>query len=132
MVRTICRVDGCPKKLRSDNRTGVCKLHRNRWGSCRRCYLRCDWRSTLCKRCNLREKKLEADHMITCWAQGCRARVRSKSGYCREHWLNGKKCLFEGCSVMVIINSKHGYCRSHDFMASRIRYRQKRQRELYP
>jgi len=128
MLPKICRADKCDRKLRSDNVTGVCKIHRNRWGTCRRCLSRCDWRSVLCTKCHLKNKKSEAEFMIYCWFSGCVKRVRSKTGYCREHWKLGPTCKSEGCSIRVVQNCKRGYCRDHDFLASRERYREKRNR----
>ena len=130
MLPRICRVSSCENRLRSDNKTGVCVLHRNLWGSCKRCLTRCDWRSNYCKRCNSNLKKRDAEFMITCWADGCDRRVRSKSGYCREHWLAGSICKAPGCTVKVVRTCKLGYCRSHDFLASRIRYANRKNRGI--
>ncbi len=126
MLPKVCRVDRCQNRLRSDNATGVCVEHRNLWGSCRRCLIRCDWRSRLCAKCNIKEKKSEAEFMLFCWEPGCHKRIRSKSGYCREHWLNGPVCKAPECRVRVVKTCKLGYCRDHDFLASRERYRMRR------
>lgn len=124
----ICRVSGCVRKLRRDNQTGVCKTHRNKWGSCRRCLFRCDWRSTLCNRCHRKDRKTEAVSSLICWAEGCTKRVRSKSGYCRTHWLRGPLCKAPACTVYVIRTSRQGFCRAHDNLASQARYYAKRAR----
>jgi hypothetical protein len=90
-TRRICSVDGCERKIRSDNSTGRCTDH---------AYIPLDLR--------------------VCPVDGCDKRLRSDStvGRCREHrgsyWADDTpKCGEPGCGKTLYRDNQTGFCHKH-------------------
>ena len=121
---TVCRKDGCDRKLRSDNRSGFCVSHHGAGGQCHRCLRACTRRFSLCWRCRVRRDKEEAERVAPCTAVGCTVRVHGKTGLCKEHYLTGGGvCAVVGCSTRIVFDSKTGLCRRHHDKARSMRRR---------
>ncbi len=120
-VLRLCRIEGCLKRIRTDNRSRTCVEHRTKKKNCRRCLNPCSDNATLCQPCNQKNRVKEAEGTLDCWEPGCTQRVRGKSGYCWTHWKLGKTCEFEGCTVQLVKTSKTGFCRTHMWKARKFR-----------
>ncbi len=126
---TICRLDGCSRKLRSDNRSGFCWRHYQLGSQCRRCLAPCSQGHPVCQRCRVKGDKERAEKVAPCTAVGCTVVVHGKTGMCREHWrASGGTCGAKGCEVAIIFGSKTGYCARHMHYARTERRRAERQK----
>lgn len=111
---TVCRKQGCDRKLRSDNRSGFCPSHHQAGGQCHRCLSACTRPFTLCWRCRVKRDRDEAVRCAPCTAVGCTVRVHGKTGLCKTHYLTGGGvCAVVGCSTRIVFESKTGLCRRH-------------------
>lgn len=122
----VCRRDGCSIKVRSDNMSGYCKIHRNYAGTCANCLKVCKTESTLCSSCNSKDKR-DGSSTYICFHDGCNRKVRSKSGFCREHWLMGPQCeattrpYGHRCENLTSKTAKYPFCRKHISSARKFR-----------
>lgn len=126
---TVCRKQGCDRKLRGDNRSGFCASHHSASGQCRRCLAPCTRYHPVCQRCRVKGDKERAEKVAPCTAVGCTTMVHSRSGLCREHWrASGGTCGAKGCETKIIFGSKTGYCTRHMHFARTERRRAARQK----
>jgi len=126
---TVCRKQGCDRKLRSDNRSGFCKSHHQAGGQCHRCLAACTRPFTLCWRCRVERDRDEAVRCAPCTAVGCTVRVHGKTGLCKAHYLtSGGTCRAAGCPKRVIFDSKTGLCGRHAHFARTERRRAAREK----
>lgn len=117
-----CRFEGCNKRLRSDNRTRLCRKHHMRGGTCFRCLAPCQRGFKRCGECRKKRRAENATAVAVCTAVGCTVRTHSKSGMCRKHYaVAGGTCTATGCSTPVVFNSKTMLCRAHLFLSRKLR-----------
>jgi hypothetical protein len=115
----VCRIEGCQAPLRRDNRKGVCQDHRSKSKTCARCLKRCNAAAKICNACRRKDQLNGSETVQFCWENGCQKRVRSKTGYCREHWKQGPQCEAHfrstglRCTTILSRFVKYPYCARH-------------------
>jgi len=102
--RAVCAVDGCDRRIRSDNTTGRCAEH---------IYIPLD--------------------LAVCSVGGCENRLRSDNttGRCAEHYAKhweARTCLADECERKVNADCADGYCREHRRLSES---RQQQQKDYY-
>lgn len=118
----VCRFEGCTKKLRSDNRSRLCRTHHQKGGTCFRCLKPCARGFHRCDACRVVHRKDTARVVGPCTAVGCNVRVHSKSGLCFAHYLvGGGTCTATGCKQPLIFGTRTGLCREHQFLSRKLR-----------
>jgi hypothetical protein len=95
--RAECSVDGCDRRVRSDNSTGRCNDH---------IYIPLD--------------------LAVCSIDGCENRLRSDNttGRCAEHYAKhweARTCLADGCERKINADCATGYCREHRRLSEVVR-----------
>jgi hypothetical protein len=115
---SVCRKQGCDRKLRSDNRSGFCFSHHTSGGQCQRCLGACTRNHPVCQRCRVKGDQERAERVAPCTAVGCKTVVHGKTGLCRKHWREGGEvCRFPACTVRVVFGSLTGLCSQHGHRA---------------
>ena len=108
-----CAYPDCEKKIRSDNRSGVCQSHHKFQGKCKKCFIRCWVQAEYCKSCDNMKRAFESRTFVPCQFKGCKETTTSHYKLCEYHFGNYKKCRIDGCDTLVKFNSKWGYCEDH-------------------
>ena len=116
-----CSIAGCEKKLRIDNKSGLCKKHIRYQGTCKKCSSPMYLGRKYCQKCMKSYRSFTANIVVVCQYEGCKTIVHSKSRLCRKHCYEYYPCETPGCDRRVAFFSQYRLCDSHRNMAKKLR-----------
>jgi hypothetical protein len=112
-----CAHPDCSRKIRTDNKVGVCQSHYKYTGTCKKCLQRCWIQAEYCQKCSIVKKAFEAKRLVVCQYQECKNLTASYYKLCEKHFGDYKECRLVGCATRVKYNSKWGYCEEHRYLS---------------